>query len=139
MLSIESKDQHQGRSLLGQIEGAQPARPVFSEYPLRAKRALLHGDHKLMTMERREEYYDLRSDPREQNDLGREAGPGAARTQIPGLAELRRLMAELAQQNERVRRELGVEVASEVPGDTVLEQLRALGYIDDSASPSPAR
>ena len=130
MLSIPPIDQFQGRSLLDQIEREGKSRPVFSEFPHQKKLALVNQDWKLMLTGEREEFYDLRRDPEEQRDLRRpEAGRPLDESESE-LNALRKEMARIARENASIRDRLGVRASTEEPTSEVLDQLRALGYLE---------
>jgi len=130
LLSIPPDEQFQGRSLLDPEHRVGSARSVFSEFPLGNRAALVDRDLKLMLTGAREELYDLRRDPAEQRDLlGSEiAHPPAAPTPEP--VALREEMARIARQNASVRDRLGVRGSSEAPEGELLQQLKALGYLE---------
>ena len=93
MLSISPSNQFQGRSLLDHIDQVGDVRPVFSEFPLGKKLALVNRDRKLMVTNEREELYDLRRDPEERRDLRR---PEVARSSDDPASELDALRKEMA-------------------------------------------
>jgi len=130
MLSISPSDQFQGRSLLDRIGREGDARPVFSEFPHGKKLALLNRGQKLMVTDEREEFYDLSLDPEEQRDLLRPEIAGSSDSPAPDLGTLRKEMARIAQENTSLRDRLGVRGSTEAPADDVLQQLKALGYLE---------
>jgi len=130
LLSIPSDAQFQGRSLFGRTGGVAAARPVFSEFPLGGELALIDRDRKWMHTQEREELYDLREDPDERRDLLRVGTAGASDQPPPALEKLREEAARVTRDNASLRVRLGVQESTEAPAPAVLEQLRALGYLE---------
>jgi len=130
MLSIPPDAQFQGRSLLDRVEPVESSRPVFSEFPLGNRLALVERDQKLMRTQDHEELYDLRRDPEERNDLLRAETAGSPAARPPDLAALRDALARVTRDNAALRERLGVRESSEAPDAEVLEQLKALGYLE---------
>lgn len=130
MLSIQPHTEFQGRSLMTVIDGDSGARPIFSESPLQNILAFVNDEQKLIATDDREELYDLRNDPKERRNLidaNESDGPEPTPETVAGL---RAGMTRLVQQNLSLRSELGIQGASEKPSDAVVDQLRALGYLE---------
>ncbi len=130
MLSISPSSQFQGRALLDPTDPVGDARTVFSEFPLGERMALVKRDQKLMLTSGHEEFYDLRRDHEELRDLRLseiEHSPDGSAT---GLDALRKEMARVTRENAFVRDQLGLRESTEAPADEVLQQLKALGYLE---------
>ena len=130
MLSIPPIGQFQGRSLLDRIDREGEPRPVFSEFPLQKQLALIDRDWKLISTSEREEFYELGRDPEERRDLRRLEAAQPPADSVSELKEMRKQMARIARDNASARGRLGVRVSTEAPNGEVLEQLRALGYLE---------
>lgn len=130
MLSIAPNDQFQGRSLLDPNDPVGDARTVFSEFPLGERMALVKRHRKLMLTNGHEEFYDLRQDPEEQRDLRLSEIERSSNDSATGLDALRKEMAQVTRENTFVRDRLGLRESTEAPEDEVLQQLKALGYLE---------
>ncbi|MBW2577999.1 MAG: sulfatase [Deltaproteobacteria bacterium] len=130
MLSIPAEAQFQGRALFDRIDRAGNARPVFSEFPIGERMALIRRDRKLMLTSGHEEFYDLRRDPEERRDLRLSEIERAPDDSAIELDALRKEMARVSRDNAFVRDSLGLREATEAPTDEVLQQLKALGYLE---------
>ena len=92
----------------------------------RLQTVLREGDHKIYARELKDgavhEVFDLASDPDEQENL--------AEDQPELLAELRGQLAARQEANRRFLVERGYEVEAGEYDDALLDELRALGYVE---------
>ncbi|HXV35848.1 MAG TPA: sulfatase [Myxococcota bacterium] len=130
MLSIPATGEFQGRSLLALIDRTGDARPVLSEFPLADREAIVEGDWKLLRTKGREQLFALHRDPDERSDLLRAHAASDAREVGARRAALREQLDRIVLQNHAVREQRQLQTAREAPSAEVLEQLRALGYLE---------
>lgn len=134
LLSIPLIDQFQGRSLTRHMESDAGDDVIFSELPIADLTSVLHGGKKLISKGSRIELYDIVRDPGERRNL---LGSGAGTEDMsldPDFTTLQNVMGDITERNRKLERQLNGEERRERLDDRTIEQLKALGYIDEPSS-----